>query len=221
MTAAEERKLVLDNLAKLQETAEGLTQAVLELQNSVKSGAGVMKNMSREINDLKKSIKETEEVIRVPLPIVQAPEPRGYESGEEERYQNPLDPDGLEEKDNLYYGDDDEEFIDDEDEEDWEPEVTKIIRKKRKGRRPKGQRKNLFNPDDYRRLADEDDPDSDYNKVNDNVKATRRSRPKFQMKTVFCQDCKQNVKVHPDLYKEPYYCAEKETEDGCQNQRRR
>jgi len=52
---------------------------------------------------------------------------------------------------------------------------------------------------------DEDKEDS-YNTINDDIKPVERTRRPHKDVEVFCQDCKQNITIHPQFKRDPYYC---------------
>jgi uncharacterized protein YlaI len=81
-----------------------------------------------------------------------------------------------------------------------------------RGNRPA--RVNKFDPNDYRHIKEED-PLAD--RLNDNIKPTAKGSRPSPMRTVFCQDCRNNVEVHESLARNPYNCPQIKTKDGCVN----
>ena len=61
------------------------------------------------------------------------------------------------------------------------------------------------------------DREDGYNTINDNIEPVERARKPHKDVEVFCQDCKQNITIHPQFKRDPYHCELIKLGEKCPN----
>lgn len=63
----------------------------------------------------------------------------------------------------------------------------------------------------------DEDREDGYNTINDNIQPVERVRKPYKDVEVFCQDCKQNITIHPQFKRDPYHCELIKLGEKCPN----